>query len=103
MSPPRKKKLIILIGSDGESSARPVEAVRIAAGMASWKNLEIHVVFQGVSTKCLEEGADTLCDGDQLNNYLTVLRNGEASVYEESLDLAALSRLCADADQVASF
>jgi len=64
------KSILLVIQSDPEISKRPAEAVRMAAGLVSWKKLSITLCFKEKSLKALDEYADELENGDIFLQYL---------------------------------
>ena len=72
------KRVLFIIDSDPRSSHRPAEAVRIAAGIAVWKQVEVSLYFRGPAQLALTEEAETLVNGDHFTRFLPLLREADA-------------------------
>ena len=69
----RKPHVLFLITSDPRRSARPAEAVRVAAGLAAGQKARVSL-YWGVGVEgVLETAACDLVDGDCFEQYLPVL------------------------------
>jgi len=79
-------KALFVIVSDPRTSHRPAEAIRIAAGVATWKKVEVNVYLRGEAKRVLEEAADDLVDEEHLSRYLPVLREGGGKLYVHEND-----------------
>ncbi len=67
------KRLLFIISSDPRSSARPAEAVRIAAGVGAWKKMEVNLYLRGPGVLALTEYPDDLVDEDNFTRYLPII------------------------------
>jgi hypothetical protein len=76
-----KPSALFIIESDPRRSARPAEAVRIAAGVAAWKKVEVAVYLRGVAVWVLDEKAEALLDGEDYARYLPILRELGRPIY----------------------
>lgn len=83
--------VLILITDDPRVSARPVEAVRIAAGLSAWGGLKVHVVFHGAAARLLDE-ASSVVDGAALGRWLPTLRQHGARLFRSAGDPSAPAR-----------
>lgn len=54
--------------------------MRIAAGIAVWKQVDVAIYFQGDSAAALTDAAETLVDGDIFARCLPILRESGARV-----------------------
>jgi len=98
------RRLLFIIDSDPRSSRRPAEAVRIAAGIAAWRQVDVSLYFRGHAALALTEEAESLMDGDNFTRYLPVLREAGARVLSgERMSDAALAALAAGQTSVARF
>lgn len=61
--------VVVAIRQDPRTSAQPVEAMRIALGLAAGEN-PLTVVFGGEATRLLAGDEDSILDGDILEKYL---------------------------------
>ncbi len=68
--------LLIFTTADPRVSPRPAEAIRIAAGVAAWKKVEVAVYLHGPSVLALSEFSDELVDADNFSQYLPLLAEG---------------------------
>lgn len=86
-------KTLVIIETDPRSSARPAEAIRIAAGIGAWKKTEVTLLLRGpVAGYSLQEYADELVDEDNFTRYLPLVAESPRPIYLEDsfTDLAAL-------------
>jgi len=107
-----KPSLLIIVESDPRSSARPAEAIRIAAGVGAWQKADITLCLRGAAVLVLGEYTDDLEDGDNFSRYLPIIREwgrpvhvqqaepllhdlGEATLAFQPLDDAGLAALAA--------
>jgi hypothetical protein len=75
-----ERRVLFIIESDPRVSHRPAEAVRIAAGVAVWKQVEMSLYFRGSAALALGENADELVDGDYFRRFLPLLREADARI-----------------------
>lgn len=78
------RNLLIRIVSDPRKSARPAEAVRIAAGVGAWRKVQVHLCFEGESVRALDEFADELTNGDLFTQYLSAIPDHGGRILVES-------------------
>jgi len=69
----RPPVVLMIVTSDPRTSARPAEAVRIAAGVGAWKKAVVRLHLQGPAVLCLSEFTDELVDEDNFSRYLPIL------------------------------
>ena len=72
---------LFIITGDPRLSPRPAEAIRIAAGVGSWKKTAVHVYLRDAAVLALGEGPDELVDGDDLGQCLPILREWGRPIY----------------------
>ena len=77
-------QILIIIASDPRTSARPAEAIRIAAGVGTWKKARFAVYLAGPAVLSLSEWADEYVDEDNFDHYLPILADFELPVMVES-------------------
>jgi hypothetical protein len=89
-----KRRFFLVVTSDPRSSPKPAEAIRIAAGLASWRRLDLRVYLAGPAVLVLSEETDDLVDGSHLVRYPRLLEEAGSPVYvdEESGFLGAIGR-----------
>lgn len=112
--------VLFLVASDPRTSARPAEAIRIAAGVGAWKKADLTLYLRGPAVLALGEFADELVDGDNFVRYLPLLREwgrpvfveagaplltelGESSLPYEPIDDARLAALAVRCDYLIRF
>lgn len=77
-------KLLILVTSDPRTSARPAEAIRIAAGVGTWKKADVSLYLHGPAVLALGEWVDELVDEDNFTRYLPILGDWGRPVYVQA-------------------
>lgn len=115
-----KPSALFIVTGDPRTSAKPAEAIRIAAGVGTWKKADIRVYLHGPAVLALSEYADEFIDEDNFTRYFPIVgefsRNifvqrgaellndiGESPLKFEEIDDAQLARLAADSDYVLRF
>jgi hypothetical protein len=76
--------ILLIVESDPRTSHRPAEAIRIAAGIAAWKNVAVHLCLRGPAPFLLSGDPEEIIDGDSLHEYLPVLRRTHVPVWIET-------------------
>jgi hypothetical protein len=84
-------RALFLVTSDPRASGRPAEAVRIAAGVAAWKKVEVTLYLHSAAVLALGEFADDLIDGDNFRQYLPVLADSGAKFFMQDSEVLAQS------------
>lgn len=105
-----KPLALFVVTSDPRASAHAVEAIRVAAGVAAWKRVEVAVYLRGPAVLAAAENVDDLVEADNLARYAPLLRDlgrpvyidadfrpglAEAAVPIEALDSRGLAQLAA--------
>ena len=115
-----KPSALIIITGDPRSSATPAEAVRIAAGVGTWKKADITVYLRGPAVLALSEYVDKFVDEDNYSRYFPIVGEfgrpiyvqrgaallgeiGESPLKFEEIDDAQLAQLAAAANYVLRF
>ncbi len=115
-----KPSALIIITGDPRSSAKPAEAVRIAAGVGTWKKADITVYLRGPAVLALSEYVDELIDEDNYSRYFPIVGEfgrpiyvqrgapllgeiGESPLKFEEIDDAQLAQLAAASNYVLRF
>ena len=76
----RPPEWLFIIESDPRTSPRPAEAIRIAAGVAVWKNVTVRVYLRGAAVVILGKTSETLLDEDHFTQYLPLLAAETGSI-----------------------
>jgi len=112
--------VLIIITGDPRFSPRPAEAIRIAAGVGTWKKAAITVYLRDTAVLALSEYTDELADEDNYNRYLPIVGELGRPIYVqqgapllaeldaprlsfEAIDDAQLAALAARQDYVFRF
>ena len=115
-----KPSWLLIIASDPRTSGRPAEAIRIAAGVGTWKKTEISVYLRDAGVLALSEFADEFIDEDNFTRYFPIVGEfgrpiyvqqgasllpdiGEPVLRYEEISDADLAALAARHDHVARF
>lgn len=78
------RTLLIRTAADPRKSARPAEAVRIAAGVGAWNKVRVNLLLEGDAARCLDQFADELESGELFPQYLpAVVSHGGKIVVEK--------------------
>ncbi len=113
-------KLLVIVESDPRTGGRPAEAIRIAAGVGTWKKTDVTLYLRGPAVLALSEFADELVDEDNFVRYLPIVGEfgrpvyvqggapllaelGEPSLPYEEIDDARLASLAAGSNYVLRF
>ena len=114
------KKVLIIVTNDPRQSARPAEAIRVAAGVGAWNRVETTLYLRGAAALALGEFTDELVDEDHFQRYLPLVRDwkrpvlvqqgaadsyplGETAIPFAEVSDAELARLAALHDMVLRF
>jgi len=74
-------RVLFVITGDPRSSARPAEAIRIAAGVGTWKKTDISVYLRGAAVLALSEYADEFVDEDNYVRYFPIVGEFGRPIY----------------------
>ena len=115
-----RPRVLVLVTSDPRTSARPAEAIRIAAGVGTWKKADITLYLRGPAVLALGEWVDDLVEEDNFTRYLPIVAGsggpvlvqrgapglddlGDPPVAFEAIDDARLAELAAASESVLRF
>lgn len=65
--------VLLLVTSDPRTSARPAEAIRLAAGVGTWQKADVTLYLRGPAVLALGEWVDELVDEDNFSRYLPLV------------------------------
>ncbi|MEO7297695.1 MAG: hypothetical protein ABI042_03855 [Verrucomicrobiota bacterium] len=116
---PNPKVLMMVVG-DPRASGRPAEAIRIAAGVGTWKKTDFTIYLRGPAVLALSEFADEFLDEDNYTRYLPIAAEfgrpiyvqkgapeiselGESSFKFQEISDEELAELAAESDYVLRF
>src|SRR4051812_36023128 len=74
---------LFIIRSDPRTSHRPAEAIRIAAGVGTWKKADISIYLAGAAVLAMGEYVDDLVDEDNFTRYFPIVKDFGHPVYVE--------------------
>jgi hypothetical protein len=114
------RNILFIVNSDPRVSARPAEAIRIAAGVGAWKKVEVTLALCESAVLALSEFPDEFIDEDNFLRYLPIIGEfgrpvyvetgapllkdlGEAPVKYERITVAQLAALASASDCVLRF
>lgn len=112
--------LLIVVTSDPRTSPKPAEAVRIAAGVGTWRKVAVTLYLRAAAVLALSEFPDGLIDETNFTRYLPLVPEsgglicaqrgapwlkeiGEAPVSFREIDDDELAGLAATHSYVARF
>ncbi|MFN7139164.1 MAG: hypothetical protein ACK4UN_07490 [Limisphaerales bacterium] len=113
-------QVLLIIEGDPRTSAKPAEAIRIAAGVGTWKKTDISVYLRGNGVLALSEYADEFVDEDNYTRYFPIVGEfgrpiyvqkgapmldevGDSPLKFEEIDDKQLAALCAKSKYVLRF
>lgn len=79
-----KPSILFIITGDPRVSHRPAEAVRIAAGVGTWKKADITVYLRGKAVLVLSEFVDEFVDEDNYTRYLPIIGEFGRPIYVQA-------------------
>ena len=115
-----KPSALFIVTGDPRTSAKPAEAIRIAAGVGTWKKADIRVYLRGPAVLALSEYVDEFIDEDNFSRYFPIVGEfgrpiyvqrgaqllgdlGDSPLAFEEIDDAQLAQLAADCTYVLRF
>jgi hypothetical protein len=115
-----KPSALFIITGDPRTSAKPAEAIRIAAGVGTWKKTEISIYLRGPAVLALSEYVDEFMDEDNFSRYFPIVGEfgrpiyvekgaallgeiGESPLKWQEVDDAELARIAAESRYVLRF
>jgi hypothetical protein len=79
-----KPTALFIITGDPRASAKPAEAIRIAAGVGTWKKADITVYLRGPAVLALSEYVDELVDEDNFSRYFPIVGEFGRPIYVQT-------------------
>jgi hypothetical protein len=74
-------KALVIITGDPRKSAKPAEAIRIAAGVGTWKKVDVSIYMRNEAVLALSEYADEFVDEDNYTRYLPIVKEFGRPIY----------------------
>ena len=87
-----KRRALFLVTADPRASHRPGEAIRIAAGVAAWKNVDVTLCLWNHAALALSEFTEELVGEENFRNCLPMLTRLDRPIYVQR-DTPWLARL----------
>jgi hypothetical protein len=87
-----KPRVLFIVTGDPRASARPAEAVRIAAGVAAWEKVEITVYLREEAVLALGEAAGRLMEEEGYARHWPILAQSGRPIHVQK-NAAALREL----------
>jgi hypothetical protein len=82
--PQARKSLLLAITCDPRSSHRPAEAIRLAAGVAAWRKVDVTLYFGGPAVLAVNSDPDDFVDEESYTRYLPMCIESGCSLFIES-------------------
>ncbi|HTD67930.1 MAG TPA: hypothetical protein VK846_15505 [Candidatus Limnocylindria bacterium] len=115
-----KPSALFIVTGDPRTSAKPAEAIRIAAGVGTWKKADVSVYLRSPAVLALSEYVDEFIDEDNFSRYFPIVGEfgrpiyvqrgakllgeiGDSPLKFEEIDDARLAQLAADSQYVLRF
>ena len=80
-----KPRALFIITGDPRTSAKPAEAIRIAAGVGTWKKADVDLYLYGEGRHILDEAGADFIDEEHLTRYLPMLQESGGRVFVTEL------------------
>jgi hypothetical protein len=74
-------QVLVIITGDPRTSPKPAEAVRISAGVGTWKKTDISVYLRDAAVLALSEFCDEFIDEDNYTRYLPIVGDFGRPIY----------------------
>jgi hypothetical protein len=78
------KSLLVVVTSDPRSSHRPAEAIRIAAGVAAWRKVDVSLYLAGPAVLALSSDVDDFVNEESFTQYLPMMAQSGRPVLVEA-------------------
>ena len=76
-----KPSALFIVTGDPRTSAKPAEAIRIAAGVGTWKKTDVSVYLRGPAVLALSEYVDEFIDEDNFSRYFPIVGEFGRPIY----------------------
>jgi hypothetical protein len=81
---PARKSLLVIITSDPRSSHRPAEAIRITAGVAAWRQVDVSLYLAGPAVSALSADVDDFVNPESFSQFLPMLAEYDRPILAEA-------------------
>jgi len=78
------RQALFVVSGDPRTSARPAEAIRIAAGVGAWRKVAITLYLRDAAVLALSEWVDGFVDEDNYTRYLPLLGELGRPIYAQA-------------------
>jgi hypothetical protein len=85
-------KALFVIASDPRTSHRPAEAVRIAAGVGTWKKVAVSLYLYGEGKRILDDAPGDFVDEEHISRYLPMMDQGSIYVHKDPKEFARIAK-----------
>ncbi|MEW6156726.1 MAG: hypothetical protein AB1813_04800 [Verrucomicrobiota bacterium] len=75
------RKWLFIITSDPRQSGRTAEAIRIAAGVSAWKQVQVALYFHQTAALAVADAVDDLEDAELIERYLPMIIEHGGKIY----------------------
>ena len=74
-------RVLFIVTTDPRVSARPAEAIRIAAGVGAWQKVDPVLYLRGHAVLALGDDAEELVEGENFARYLPIVRESSPTIH----------------------
>ena len=74
-------QVLFIVTGDPRTSPKPAEAIRIAAGVGTWKKTDITLYLRDAAVLALSEFCDEFVDEDNYTRYLPIVGEFGRPIY----------------------
>ena len=92
MSNEAGRSLLVIVASDPRSSHRAAEAIRIAAGVAAWRKVEVTLYLAASAVLALSSDVDDFVNQESFTQFLPMLTESGRPILAEA-GAAALAQI----------
>lgn len=78
------RRALFIVNSDPRTSARPAEAIRVAAGIGAWQKIHVILCLCETAVLALSERNEVLRDHEQLAEHLQQIAAQGEPIYLET-------------------
>lgn len=79
-----RKSLLVAVTSDPRSSHRAAEAIRLAAGVAAWRKVDVTLYFAGPAVLAISSDPEDFVDEESYTRYLPMCIESGCPIFIEA-------------------